>query len=130
MRQTSSTYGNFPLITGKPGEFSAKRTPVGTARRRLKTADLKNQPMGIGKRVQVTPLNGKPVPLMGDKLTTGLAQNGTAILDRFFANLFIRIRPITRSFPSGVIFETMDRWVCLHRIYGSSLITNALKLIL
>lgn len=105
MCQASGTYGHFPLIPGKPGKFSGERATVGTARRRLKTANLENQPLGIGKCVPVGPLNGKPVPLMGDNPTAGPTQDSAVILDWFFTNHFIRIRSITQNIRPGVVFE-------------------------
>jgi hypothetical protein len=68
VRQTHAAETQSPAIARKPAEFIGGRSGIPAADDILKTADLKNDPVGIGKGVLVGALHRHPFNRPGDGL--------------------------------------------------------------
>ena len=68
VRQTHAAETQSPAIACKPAEFISGRSGIPAADDILETADLKNDPVGIGEGVLVGTLHRHPLYRPGDGL--------------------------------------------------------------
>jgi len=70
VRQAHATETNSPAVARKPAEFVGGRSGIPAAGDIFKTADLKDDPVGVGKGVLVGTLHRHPFNRPGDGLAT------------------------------------------------------------
>jgi len=81
MRQTHAAKTNSPAVARKPAEFIGGRSGIPASGYIFETADLKDDPMGVGKGVLVGPLHRHALSRPGDGLAA-LAANDIGLLLR------------------------------------------------
>jgi len=75
VRQACTANQYPPPVPGKPGEFTTGGAQRGAVSHRLKTSDLKDDAVGVGKGVPVGALHGDPLFRFGNPLAAMPAQD-------------------------------------------------------
>jgi hypothetical protein len=89
MRQAHAAKANSPAIARKPAEFIGGRSGIPAADDIFETADLKDDPVGVGKGVLMGALHRNPFNRPGDSLAALAADDKFLLLRRPFRGFLL-----------------------------------------